>query len=93
MKPLPLAMGVLVLLSVQPGKAWGQPRVSVEVDAREAARHLLHGRLNLPVTSGALTLAYPKWLPGTHGPRGPLVDLVGLRITGGGSRLPGGGTA
>ncbi len=35
-----------------------------------------------------LTLVYPKWLPGEHGPTGPITDLVGLEFSAGGARLP-----
>jgi len=28
----------------------------------------------LTVTPGALTLVYPKWLPGEHAPDGPITD-------------------
>ncbi len=49
----------------------------VEVDAREAPRGILKVRLQIPVSPGALTLVYPKWLPGRHGPAGPITDLAG----------------
>ena len=35
----------------------------------------------IPAAAGALTLAYPKWIPGEHGPAGPITDLVGLKIS------------
>jgi predicted metalloprotease with PDZ domain len=49
----------------------------VEVDAREAPRGILKVHLVLPVGEGALTLVYPKWLPGRHGPAGPITNLAG----------------
>ena len=33
-------------------------------------------REEIPVQAGAIRLYYPQWLPGNHGPRGP-IDLVG----------------
>jgi len=39
------------------------------------------------VIAGPLTLVYPKWLPGEHSPIGPIVDLVGLKITGAGKEV------
>lgn len=53
----------------------------LDVDLREAARHIFHAKLTLPVNSGPLTLVYPKWIPGEHSPDGPIDDLVGLKIT------------
>ena len=62
--------------------------VKLEVDATEAPRKILHARLNFPVSPGKLTLLYPKWLPGEHGPNGPITDLVGLRVTAAGESAP-----
>ena len=58
--------------------------IQVHLDAREAARHILHVRETVPVPPGSVTLAYPKWIPGEHGPTGPVIDLVDLKITAGG---------
>jgi predicted metalloprotease with PDZ domain len=54
--------------------------VTLEVDAREASRKTFHARLTIPAAPGPLTLAYPKWIPGEHGPTGPIADLVGLKF-------------
>jgi predicted metalloprotease with PDZ domain len=35
-----------------------------------------------------LTLVYPKWIPGEHGPTGPITDLTGLRMTVEGKPVP-----
>lgn len=62
--------------------AQSQPSViSLRVDAREASRGILHAQMTLPVEPGPLTLLYPKWIPGEHGPTGPIRDLAGLRFT------------
>src|SRR5207253_1880304 len=37
-------------------------------------------RLVIPAQPGPLTLYYPKWIPGEHGPNGPITDLAGLKI-------------
>src|SRR5262249_41907560 len=36
----------------------------------------------------ALTLVMPKWIPGEHGPTGPITDLAGLRMEAGGAEIP-----
>jgi predicted metalloprotease with PDZ domain len=41
----------------------------------------------MPVKPGALTLYYPKWIPGDHAPDGPIEDMMGLEITAGGKRI------
>jgi len=57
---------------------------TVSVDAREASRGILKSHLTLPVSPGALTLVYPKWIQGRHSPAGPITSLAGpvLRAAG-----------
>src|SRR5918912_2367946 len=57
--------------------------IELALDATEAPRRVLHARLTIPAQPGPLTLYYPKWIPGEHGPTGPIVDLVNLKITAG----------
>ena len=60
---------------------WGQPGIiHVNVDARDAPRKLIHVQLSIPANPGPLTLLYPQWIPGEHGPTGPIADLVNLRF-------------
>ena len=62
--------------------------ILLEVDARHAPRRIIHSTLTIPAAPGPMTLVYPKWLPGEHGPSGPLPDAVGLRIRAGDRDLP-----
>lgn len=62
-------------------KAADNRPVTLEVDAREAPRKIFHAKLTIPAAPGAFTLAYPKWIPGEHGPTGPIADLAGLRFS------------
>jgi predicted metalloprotease with PDZ domain len=73
---LPLA-AALAALWAAPLLARDSP-VILEVDAREAPRKIFHAKLTIPARPGPLTLLYPKWLPGEHGPTGPIADLAGL---------------
>ena len=57
--------------------------MTVAVDAHRVTAGLMHVRENIPVTPGALTLEYPKWIPGEHMPSGPIINLAGLSITAG----------
>jgi len=61
--------------------------VAVEVDATEAPRGIERVHLIMPVKPGALTLLYPKWLPGEHSPTGPISGLSGLTFTANGRPL------
>jgi predicted metalloprotease with PDZ domain len=62
--------------------------VVLEVDASEAPRKLYHARLVIPAEPGPVTLYYPKWIPGTHGPSGPIADLAGLKMQAAGQTVP-----
>jgi predicted metalloprotease with PDZ domain len=41
-----------------------------------------------PPRRAPLTLAYPRWLPGTHGPTGDITSVVGLEFRAAGAVLP-----
>src|SRR5262249_49907041 len=69
------------------GSLFAQTPVRLQVDATDVTRRILHVRMNMPAKAGPLTLLYPQWIPGEHGPTGPVVNLVGLKITGGGKPI------
>src|ERR1041384_8872847 len=62
--------------------------ITLSVDATEAPRKLFHARLTIPVNPGPLTLVYPKWIPGEHGPTGPIINLAGLKFVANGKTIP-----
>ncbi len=61
--------------------------ITIAVDASEAPRKIFHATLTIPAAAGTLTLYYPKWIPGEHGPTGPIQDLAGLKFTANGQTL------
>ena len=61
--------------------------ITLEVDATAAPRNLLHARLHIPAAPGQLTLVYPQWIPGEHGPTGPINGLTGLTFSANGQPL------
>lgn len=61
--------------------------ISIRVDATSAPRNVLHAELVLPVEAGPLTLLYPKYIPGEHGPTGPIANLAGLVFKADGNQL------
>jgi predicted metalloprotease with PDZ domain len=61
--------------------------IHLAVDATDVTRHIFRVRETIPVESGALTLLYPKWVPGTHAPAGRIDDFAGLAIHADGQRL------
>lgn len=61
--------------------------IALEVDASDTAQRIFRVKQTIPVAPGPLTLLYPQWLPGNHGPRGPIDKLAGLTITGNGQKI------
>jgi predicted metalloprotease with PDZ domain len=43
--------------------------------------------MTMSAKPGPMTLLYPKWIPGEHGPTGPIENLVGLEIKSGGQNI------
>jgi predicted metalloprotease with PDZ domain len=59
------------------------------VDARDVERRIITVHEEVPAVPGAeLILMYPRWLPGTHSPEGPIDRLAGIVVSAGGTRLP-----
>jgi predicted metalloprotease with PDZ domain len=81
-------MRILILFGVLSAVSNAQnAEMKLRVDATDAPRHILHASMSIPAKPGPMTLLYPEWIPGEHGPTGPIVDLVGLKITSGGNTL------
>ncbi len=68
--------------------------ITLDVDATDTPRGIYRVTETIPVAAGPvaagkreLTLLFPQWLPGNHGPRGPLAELVALSFEAGGQKL------
>jgi predicted metalloprotease with PDZ domain len=57
------------------------------LDARDAGRGLMTASMSIPVKPGPFTFVYPKWVPGEHGPTGPLADISQLEVSANGQPL------
>lgn len=55
--------------------------IRITVDLTDAPRKLIHAHLAFPVRPGPMTFYFPKWIPGEHGPTGPIDNLAGLFFT------------
>ena len=63
-------------------------RIELKIDARNFEQRIIRARQTITTHGGeTITLLYPMWMPGNHAPRGPLQNLAGLRVTGGGKNL------
>jgi predicted metalloprotease with PDZ domain len=79
----PAAVVLLLVLAAGASAA----NMSVRLDARDVSSKRVHTQLTIPAKPGPLTLVYPKWLPGEHGPTGPLESLIGVHIKANGNEL------
>ena len=66
-----LAVGLLTV-NRQP-TAHGQSRdavtpvaMTLDVDATDAPMKIIHATMSMPAKAGAMSLFYPKWIPGEH---------------------------
>jgi len=84
MKKFCLLAAVLFFVSFSAAQ---NTKESLQVDATDAPRNILHSTLTIPAAPGNLTLVYPKWIPGNHRPTGPIHNMVGLHIRAGGKDL------
>jgi predicted metalloprotease with PDZ domain len=82
---MPIRNWLAVALAITPLCA--QNSVRLRVDATDAPRRVFHVQMTMPAKPGPMTLLYPEWIPGEHGPTGPIANLVGLRIRGGGQNV------
>src|SRR5580693_896304 len=62
--------------------------ISLTVDATKTQQKLLRSHEVIPVKPGPLTIYYPKWIPGEHGPNGPISSVTGLKFEAGGKIIP-----
>ena len=90
-----IAAGLALQTTLASAQSIGQPLASIavpsdtpyvgtialDVDLTDLDRRIMDVRETLPVKPGALTLLYPRWLPGSHSPAGSVTRMAGLQIT------------
>ncbi|GAC1407591.1 MAG: M61 family metallopeptidase [Candidatus Velthaea sp.] len=81
------ALGLGAAALAAPAGAQSAP-LTVDVDARDAARSILHTHLRVPAKAGAFTLHYPKWIPGEHMPSGPIANVASVVVRANGAIVP-----
>lgn len=61
----------------------------LDIDATDTLRGVYRVTQTVPVAPGTqrLTLLFPQWLPGNHGPRGPLAELIDVTFSADGQLL------
>jgi predicted metalloprotease with PDZ domain len=71
-------LGFLVLFCAVSVLAQNSRPIRISLDISDAPRKILHSVMSIPVQPGPLTLVMPQWIPGEHGPTGPIDNFAGL---------------
>ncbi|MGB6827230.1 MAG: M61 family peptidase, partial [Terracidiphilus sp.] len=79
---------ILSALLVTPFALAQSGAISLTVDGTDNAQKILRVRETIPVAPGPVTIYYPKWIPGEHGPDGPIDSVTGLKFEAGGKVIP-----
>ena len=78
---------MLLLIASTPAIGQEAPDSTLAIDTADLDRNLLHAKQTITLdgdvsrAGGDLALWYPKWVPGSHAPGGPIQNLAGLVIT------------
>jgi len=90
MKKIPLRLPLLSLVLASSLLAANAQRTPIQIhaDLTDAPRKLFHADVDIPVHRGPLDLITPEWIPGAHGPDGPIHDITGIRFEADGKTLP-----
>ncbi|MGB6718004.1 MAG: hypothetical protein WBE47_13730, partial [Candidatus Acidiferrales bacterium] len=62
--------------------------IQLTVDATTVPLGLVKTHMVVPVHPGPMTFYYPKWIPGEHGPDGPISNVTGLFFHADGKLVP-----
>ena len=55
--------------------------MKASVDATDITRGLLKASTEYRVSNGVFELFYPQWIPGIHGPKGPIENLAEILVS------------
>lgn len=78
-----LALGALTVTAFAQ-----ETTMTLAVDESQAPRRIAFVHEEIRVQPGSLSLSYPMWIPGEHGPTGPIFQFAALRIRSGNTSLP-----
>ncbi len=82
------SLSLVLALVLTASFALATETISLTVDATKTPQKLLRSHEVIPVRPGPLTIYYPKWIPGEHGPNGPISSVTGLKFEGNGKVIP-----
>jgi predicted metalloprotease with PDZ domain len=84
--PGPSVSSPIAAIAVPKDRAY-PGEIQLAVDATDVERRIVHVHETLSGIGAETVVLYPKWLPGTHAPQGPIDRLAGLRISANGGPI------
>jgi predicted metalloprotease with PDZ domain len=81
-------LSIAMLVSVLSAANAQQIPIQIHADLTDAPRKIYRADIDIPVHRGPLDLISPEWIPGAHGPDGPIVDITGIRFEVDGRAIP-----
>jgi predicted metalloprotease with PDZ domain len=85
--PFAASLCCIAAATTTSARAQAAAPIALAVDVSQAPQKIFGVRETIPVTPGPFTFVYPEWIPGYHGPVGPLPGVVGLHVTANGAPL------
>lgn len=85
----PLAVPIVPTVPAAQDVSYPGGTIKLDIDATDTTRGIYRVNETIPLATGtrSMTLLLPQWLPGNHGPRGTMAELVDLSFTAGGMPL------
>ena len=79
---LPMAVPISDTIPAAADTPYPGGTIALDIDASDVVRNVYRVRQTVPVVEGQnkLILMLPRWLPGTHGTRGTMAEVVDLRF-------------
>jgi hypothetical protein len=77
---IPVVLAIVAFYLSAFAQSNASPVMRLVVDETQASRKLAFVHEEIQARPGTLALAYPKWIPGEHGPTGPIQQFAGLQI-------------
>jgi predicted metalloprotease with PDZ domain len=68
-----------LLLSLSPAATAADMHITL--DATDISRKIVHSTTTITGDGTPLPVLYPKWIPGHHGPTGPIKNMAGFAVT------------
>lgn len=71
---------ILLTSAFPAGFVFAQNSMDIFVDASQISRKLLNSSIKFNINTDTQSVLFPKWIPGIHGPKGPVENIGGFEL-------------